>query len=174
MFKTRESVDLRKGFSLIEMLVVTGVLAVVAAVGSIMFLGILRGANKTKIMTEVKQNGEYVLSVMERTIRDGRVVTATAYSPTPTTEIRVISADGTTQNIFACDPLVLRITMNGNPLTSDLLKLDSCNIFTVTQGATNQPDQVAIDFTLSQAAVSTRPEDIASAKFKTTVTLRNY
>ena len=54
------------GFTLVEILVVIGLLAIVVALGSNMFFTTLRGSTKSKTLTIVKQNGDYALSVMER------------------------------------------------------------------------------------------------------------
>lgn len=57
------------GFTLIEFLIVIGILSL--SVGSIILLltTVLRGANQTNINAEVKQNGQAVLDVIERELR---------------------------------------------------------------------------------------------------------
>ena len=60
----------QKGFTIIEIVVVVGILGVIAVIGTNMFFTVIRGSNKSKNLTTVKQNGEYALSVMERMIRN--------------------------------------------------------------------------------------------------------
>jgi len=62
----------KTGFTLIELLVVIGIMAVVGGVGSDLFISILKGANKANVINEVKQNGNHVLDVMERNIRNAK------------------------------------------------------------------------------------------------------
>jgi len=49
-----------------------------------------------------------------------------------------------------------------------------CNSFIACTQSGSKPPIVVIDFSLSQAGSSTRPEEQASVDFQTTVSLRNY
>lgn len=62
----------KTGFTLVELLVVIGIMAVVGGVGSDLFVSILKGANKANVINEVKQNGNHALDVMERNIRNAK------------------------------------------------------------------------------------------------------
>src|SRR4030042_6826880 len=62
------------GFTLIEILVVVGLLAIMAGIGSNMFFTTLRSSGKSKILTTVKQNGDYTLATIERLITDSEKV----------------------------------------------------------------------------------------------------
>ncbi len=164
----------KRGFTLIEILVVFSILAVISVVASNMFFAILRGTTKTKTMQLVKQNGDYAISLMVRMIRNARSVgTYTASS------IPIINPDGKTTT-FSCGDVDgdgnNEIASNSASLISAEVKVVNCNnLFTVTDGEPGiRPDIVSIDFDLSQASVTTRQEEQALVKFKTTVSLRNY
>lgn len=59
----------RRGFTLVELLVVLGLLSI-TVVSTLMFLtSTLKGSNQATIITEVKQNGQIVLDLLEREIR---------------------------------------------------------------------------------------------------------
>lgn len=161
------------GFTMIEILVVVGILGVIAVIGSNMFFTTLRASNKTKVLAVIKQNGNYALSIMERIIRDSQEVVANC--GVGMKKIKVKRLDGS-ETEFSCNQ---EGTVNGNiasnsaRLTSSEVKVDSCSFGCSTQGEF-YPQNVVINFTLSQAVVTTRVEEQASVNFKTTVSLRNF
>lgn len=159
----------KNGFTLLEIMVVVGILGIIAVVGSGTFFSILRGSTKTKTLQLVKQNGDYAISVMERMIRNARRVSGGGDS------ITIVNPDGET-TVFSCEGSPATIASNSAPLMDKEVKVDSCyNVFTVTSGISGvRPAVVKINFNLSQAEMTTRPEEQASINFQTTVTLRNY
>ena len=162
----------RSGFTLIEIIVVVGILGIIMIMGSNLFFSILRGSTKTKILQLVKQNGDYAISVMERMIRNARSVNGGGNS------ITITNPDGRT-TAFSCSDLdgngTNEISSNSARLISNEVKVENCSVFSITPGEVGvRPAVVTINFTLSQAAVTTRPEEQASVSFQTTVGLRNY
>lgn len=61
---------MRKGFTLVELLVVMAVLSLVGALVVITFTNSLKGSNKSQILSAIKQNGQSVLETMDKTIRN--------------------------------------------------------------------------------------------------------
>lgn len=160
----------KKGFTLVEMVVLMGVIAIVGVMISNLFLTNLRTAAKTKALTEVKQNGDYVLSVMERMIRNAREV-----SDYNALSITVINPDeGTT--VFRCEnDGDEKITSNSAALTSIKVRVSSdCEEFLSYQAPTGKPLVVKIKFTLSQKGASLGREFTAQVPFQTTVSTRIY
>ena len=166
------------GFTLIEILVAVGLLAIIAVIGSNMFFTTLRNSTKSKTLTTVKQNGDYALATIERLIRDSeKVITNSDGSlcAVGMNKIKTKRLDGSEVE-FTCEGEGTAnglIASNSARLTSSDVKVDSCSFDCSSQGEF-YPQVVAIDFTLSQAAVTTRPEEQASVNFKTTVTTRNF
>jgi len=171
----------RSGFTLIEILVVFSILAIIFVAASNMFFSILRGTTKTKTMQLVKQNGDYALSLMMRMIRNARNISAYGQ-----TFLTITNPDGGT-TVFSCEDLDADgnneiASKSGSLLPPEsLISTDvrvvttDCYVFTITEGESGiKPDTVAIDFDLSAAVTSDRPEEQAQVKFKTTVSLRNY
>lgn len=158
----------KTGFTLIEILVATAILGIVAVVGVNMFFSILRGSTKTRVLAEVKQNGNYALNVMERTIRNAKSLESHSEA-----SIEILNPDDESIT-FSCDDN--KIKMNGENLISDKVEVLNCaGFFTVVEGEEGvRPAEVTIDFRLKQAGTAARPEEQASVDFKTTVTLRNY
>jgi len=168
----------KSGFTLIEILVVVGLLGIIAGIGSNMFFTTLRSSTKSKSLTMVKQNGDYALVVIERLIRDSEKVITNSDGSLCTTgmnKIKTKRLDGSEVE-FACKGEGTAnglIASNSARLTSNEVKLDSCSFDCSSRGGF-YPQVVTINFTLSQAAVTTRPEEQASVNFKTTVTTRNF
>ncbi len=166
------------GFTLIEILVAVGLLAIIATIGSNMFFTTLRSSGKSKNLTVVKQNGDYALAAMERLIRDSEKVIVNSDGLLCTTgmnKIKTKRLDGSEVE-FSCEgegTVTGLIASNSARLTSSDVKLDSCSFDCSSQGDF-YPQIVAIDFTLSQAAVTTRLEEQASVSFRTTVNTRNF
>ena len=76
IFRNKNNINKnQQGFTLIELLVVVAIMAVIAGITSDLFVSILKGANKANVMNEIKQNGNYVLDVMERNIRNAKTIT---------------------------------------------------------------------------------------------------
>lgn len=78
------------GFTLIEVLVVIGVLSVIAVLILTIFSRSLRGNNKAQILSAIKQNGQSVLENMDKTIRnaDNVVCPAEKFSDPRTLVVR--------------------------------------------------------------------------------------
>ena len=60
---------MKKGFTLAELLVVIGVVAVMGLILTEVFSRSLRGGNKSQIIAGIKQNGQAALELMDKTIR---------------------------------------------------------------------------------------------------------
>lgn len=76
----------KSGFTLIEALVVIGVLSVIGMIILNVFSRSLRGSNKSQILGSIKQNGQLVLENMDKTIRNSdNVVCPAEKFPDPKT-----------------------------------------------------------------------------------------
>ena len=174
-------VNKNKGFTLIEILVVVGILAIIAVVSSNMFFTVFKSSGKTKVLTKVKQNGDYALTVMERLIRDSQEVSSSCTSGMAS--IKVKRFDGS-EITFSCDLAQgLIASSSGQRLTSSEVKVDSCSFDCgcptaypncTSEGTKFYPKTVTIKFTLSQVGATVRPEEEAIINFQTTVSTRNY
>lgn len=162
------------GFTLIEVLMTVFILGIVIVVGGNLFFSILKGASKTELTKEVKQNGDYALAVMERMIKGATYLNCTG-APSA---IEITSPDGGL-TVFRClaGTDVTKIASNSGALTGDNVSLGaSCtgSSLSFTCDQTISPPKVKVAFTLYQKGSSTRPEEQAQVPFQTTVTLRTY
>lgn len=60
----------QKGFTLVEVLVAIALLSIFGVLIVTIFTRTLKGGNKTQIITAIKQNGQSVLEIMDKTIRN--------------------------------------------------------------------------------------------------------
>lgn len=157
----------KSGFTLIEMLVVVTLLSTVGLMAVSIFFSTLRGGTKAELLKEVKQNGNYTISVMERMIRNARFITSSC-DGTPQASIKIVNPD-LRETVFSCDG---QIASNSAFLTTDKLVVSDCS-FTCQEQSRGQK-VVAIKFTLSQRGSPARPEERASVTFETTVSPRSY
>lgn len=83
------------GFTLVEMLVVISILAVFGTLILVIFTRTLRGGGKTQIIGAIKQNGQSVLEVMDKTIRNADQIYCPDLSSPSSTTLVVLRKDGT-------------------------------------------------------------------------------
>ena len=173
------------GFTLVELLVVLGLLSITVGSTLLFLTSTLKGSNSAAITAEVKQNGQSVLDSLERQIRG-----ATNAQKIDNNQIVLTKQDATSLYI-KCTLAVAGIS-NGwigtsttgggatfTPLTNkdDLvsgISVDNC-VFNVTpaSGGGSSPPLVSLEFTMSQGiSAPSRADFVANAKFQTTISLR--
>jgi len=81
----------RDGYTIIELLVVIGIISIVGAITSDVFLNVTRSYNKANIIAQIEQNGNLALSQMSVEIRNSRSVSPTS-GATPT--LTLVDVDG--------------------------------------------------------------------------------
>lgn len=168
-----------KGFTLIEILVVIGVLAIIVIIGSTSFFNMFKGSTKVKATNLVKQEGNYALDIMTKMVRNAREILVNTDSPPRIcvlgmNKLKIKNPDGG-ETEFECDGSAISstsaVTADQVPITSDQITVDSCS-FDCVEGGYFDPDVVTIDFTLSSGSFLP-PEEQAITNFRTTVVLRN-
>ncbi|MDO8551147.1 MAG: type II secretion system protein [bacterium] len=175
------------GFTLIEVLMVVFILGIIVVLGSNLFFSIMKGASKAELTKEVKQNGDYALGMMVRMIRNAKKITVNSDGQTCSLSMqkfKIINQDDTTTELACKSDItdqVAKISAGTSPLTGPNVTLTSGGSgcpgtfsFSCVQPSMLEPANVTISFTLYQKGTSGRPEELAQASFKTTVSLRNY
>ena len=169
----------KNGFTLIEILASIGVLSIVGVLLTQVFVTTTRTNTKTEVSQEVKQNGDYAISVMSRMLQNAYEITSTCEAiGTTDSQISFDNKDGSSVT-FSCDNTgpTIRIASNSAFLTNDTVTLVGADCTAaLTIVCTKLPDErerVKILFTLAQTSSAPESYTQNSESFQATVLLRN-
>lgn len=152
---------MRKGMSLIELIVVLAVFTLLLTVAAQAFFASLRGSNKSAVVTKVKQNADYVFSRMERSLRFASNITSCDAN-----NVTFTDSDGKISS-FSCTGNT--VSLDGSSLVSTDVQVTPCSI-------TCSPDKttVFLDMTFKTGSdTTTRAEEKSSLNLNTRILLRN-
>lgn len=175
---------LYEGFTLLEMVVTVGIVALVAIVVSQIFLSTIRTNVKTEISKDMKQNGVLALESIVRMVQRAQSITSPCVAEGTTSQSLTIVGEDSGVTTLECleDGNAMRLassSANGvQYLTSEHVTLggDSCEQSTLTfvcYGSTGVPGSVMMSFQLSKAGISDASFEQSSELFQTTATMRN-
>lgn len=166
--------------------------SLICTVSISLFYAVLESASKAEIEKEVKQNGDYAITIMEGMIRNASRVEC-AVDPVSGSTVLIKNPDGnetTFQCLYDSGNNIARIasvsatadqylTSQTVTLGTKTTQITGClNIpnnlsFTCTSPPSG-PQIVNIGFTLTQARLGGKPEEKAKVDFETTIGLRTY
>ncbi|NIT04033.1 prepilin-type N-terminal cleavage/methylation domain-containing protein [Candidatus Saccharibacteria bacterium] len=163
----------RVGFTLLELLVVVGLIGIIGAIAADIFVNVSRSYNKANIIAEVERNGNIALSQMVGEIRNARSAT----SPDAQT-LDIVNASGVNVT-FSFTPQTASdngyVARNGTPLTDSSFASGVNVTSLVFSLADTDPQVVSITMSLSQPlGVSSRVDFQAGTTIQTSVSLRTY
>lgn len=174
---------MKKGFSLIETLVVVGLFALVGIIVSQSTATSLTGSRKADASIKVRENLNQALSVMERQIRSAQSITSTCAAGGTTSEnISYVDQSGNSAG-FSCNPNPNCTTTSTTAVSStsavstdritstDTLCITACQ-FVCTRVNSNLPPTVDIILE-GRSKEATGVEDTA-IRVQTSVNLRAY
>lgn len=187
------------GFTLIEFLLVLGILTITIGSTLLFLTSILRGSNQGNVVSEVKQNGQSVLDSMDRQIRNAKTADTVAV-PGAASTVRLTLSNGlflfiscanrlgTTSNgwIGTLGPQASGVTpgsvnsfapmTNRDTVAGVDIVCDAAGTFQVTSSSTttNSPI-VKVGFSANQGvSAPSRVDFLANVRFDTTISLRQY
>ena len=161
---------LSAGHTLIELVIVAAILAIIGVVSVGLFLTSLSGGGKSASINEVRANGDYAITQMERMIRGAVRLEGTCDVNVPT--ITILNPDGGT-TIFATTA-ELAIASNSGLLTSPEVEVVGVVDFDCQSSNSGSPGSVAIHFILQKANTTSDRPEFSQAEFATQVQLRTY
>lgn len=165
----------KRGFTIVELLVVIGIISIIGTIAADIFLNVSRSYNKASIITKIEQSGNIALSQMVGEIRNARSISPTSGT---TSTLTISAADGGSV-IFSLVPPTSSangyVARNGISLT-DNAYVTGVNVtqlsFTIVSG---DPPSVSITLTMTQPlGVPSRVDFQAQTTLQTSVSLRNY
>lgn len=195
----RKNFQFSEGFTLIEFLVVVGILAFAVSTTLLFLNSVLKSANQSHVVSEVKQNGQSLLDILDKEIRNSVNVEGVAGTAPDYTHIRVIREKA--------DPLYIKcftdgaggvrnnrignaVSASGTPADSQFSSMTNENtvsgvditncsfgVFpaTVTASGVSVPTSITINFTVSQGLdAPSRVEFKSTQTFRTSISLRRY
>ena len=168
-FKQNNNQD---GFTLVELLITTGLTVLLLLTITSMFMTFLIGNSKTNVRKTVKEEGLHALSQMEFTLKNAHYYDDSFEQCIPGRDsIKVVGLDGG-ETIYstANDEGVAKIASNSSRLTSAAVTLSNLT-FDCTGESGNR--QITVSFDLEKVAPTLNADSDISESFQTTINMRN-
>lgn len=180
---------MKKGFTLIELLVVITLVAIIGTITTQVFILSFKAQTKTESLKEVKQSGDYIMSVLEDMVRNSSDIQYDCNAPA--SSLTILSQDGQITK-FVCDTspegkrYIASISAwselvpspTGVLLISNKATITDCsNVFRVVCPTPPlSPKYVFVNFTLENYMPGVVPGvgNQVSLDYQTTISLRNY
>lgn len=171
------------GFSLIELLIVITLIGIIGVIISQVFIMGFKIQAKSEIVKEIKQNGDFALSVIENMVRNsadinsgqcnisGNMLTitnqdgySTTFDCTSNTQIASISA------YSGLYPTIV------TSLTNNKVTVSNCSFVIVCPTPALNPKYVFMNYTVRQSGsgIIPTPGAYSSLDYQSTISLRNY
>lgn len=157
----------KQGYTLIELITVTGIMALFSLTLISIFLATLRSGTKTQALQQVHQNGDFALKTMSRMIRVADEVSSCG------TSVTLLNADGG-QTIFSLveDSGVSRVASNSSQYLTGISTQGSELSFTCYPGELGGL-VVTIEFVLASGDEGgSQAQEKISQEFATSISTR--
>lgn len=170
----------QSGYTMVELIVVVGIVIVILVAAVNLFYTTLIGGSKTSSAEAVKQAGQYALGQITYLVYNSRklVPNNEALTCAPGMVSLGVQNQDLANTIFAAQTVSgnTRIASNsGIYLTPSNMTVSAGPTFSCSQASGGSPPTIEISFTLQKGVVGVdKPRDIVSIPFNTQVTLRNY
>lgn len=162
--------EVKKGTSIIELVVVIGLISLLALAMSAIMLTTIVSSNRVRRLTQIKQSGDIALNQIQTLIRNSRHVES---CDTDTDVLTTVNPDGGTTDIMVEDDgTANRIASNsGIYMTPNSLEVAGFSI-------TCEPDEAnpvlfKISFDMAHTISSGNERENPNLHFETTVGIRN-
>lgn len=189
-------IKIKKGFTLIETIVVVAIIAMILPVIFSIFFVLLQQQTKIYRLNTIKKDGDYLISLIENTIKSNATTIMNSNSPIPPDATNLVcnsnaSSYSSTSSLYFLDGdnQWFGYLISGNTLASSSASFSSISLtsdnthvdsFSISCSRTNiySSPSVSLSFNVkfcSNALCNqTRPEEIATLHYQTKIKLRNY
>lgn len=164
----------KKGFTIVEMMIVVGILAISFEVAIGIFTQVIRTANRSQTANEIRANASYALDQMVREIQKGERMRESFSALT------ILNSEGKSllefrRQDFTSGPLTCYRLIRDNGSSLILLTSDRVNVSRLDFQRPSE-NKIKIEMTVEQChpLAATRPEYRGSFELAKEVTLRNY
>ena len=174
---------MKKGFTLVELLVVVSILLISVGIAGDLIITVIRSYNKTKILNEIEQNGNYAMAKIAYDLRNAKTING-AVGPA---SISIVDVNDqqityTVGSVSAVNPStittgVISRTLGGvseymtsNDATEGVNVVCSGSCFSEVS---TDPETIKIDFTISQGPSALGGASSAMQTFSTVVVLNS-
>lgn len=161
------------GFSLVELLIVVVLMGMISIMISEVFIMTIRSHVKSEIIKEIKQSGDFAMSVMESMVRNATDITVPSCNTNLQT-FTITNPDGNDTTFDCSDSTAIAsVSAVRQSLTSEKTTVALCTFRVICPPTAVASKYVLINFTLRQKDGSAAMEQQASEEFQTTVVLRS-
>jgi len=175
---------MKKGFSLIEMLIVLGIFSVIGVVMTQVLGTSLRSSRKSENIGVVKENIESALAIMERMLRDASSINCSASQGN-----QLVFYDNSVNSYGVPNPVEVDFVCQGIPngdahlvkirggitqrLTSEEVVIEDCQIFSCVESPSGTPPPY-VDISIRARHRDSTGGEGASVNYNTRILLRTY
>ncbi|MDO8452526.1 MAG: type II secretion system protein [bacterium] len=161
---------MKKGFSLIEVLIVIAIFSIIALVISQTLFTILKGSAKQEVSATIKQEGNYIIAAMERAIHNSKSITACGSG-----RIDYMDADARPGS-FVCDTTAGTVASgSATPIviTGTRVSVTGCSFTCLPAVPPYKSVDVNLTFQARDTAGTLRAEEKSRVQLRTKILLRN-
>jgi prepilin-type N-terminal cleavage/methylation domain-containing protein len=172
------------GYTLIELLITIAMLATIGTIMVSILFSTFRSSNKSQAISELRENGNYAISQMSKSIGfaksfngvkvnlSGTYTSTCPVSGSPHYQYLKITGfdNGTTE--FSCSAGIIA-SNSSSLIDTTSISVTNC-YFTCSQPDASAPPTVDINFTLNKILGGSLSENAGSVPFQTSVTVMNY
>lgn len=156
------------GFTLIEVLVVIMLFAVIAVVTTQSLIRIIGNTASSSSSTRARENLEYALSVVDRSVKNAKQINSCTSSPM---RVEYVSHENQIESVECTTFGNGNIEHNGEPLISNEVEVSTCTLTCITPAGGSIPSGVQIHLGGSDAEGSYETPPI---QLQTTIMMRSY
>lgn len=163
----------RAGFTLIELLVVISIFAVILLISNQILFAAFRGSSKAEATTKVKREGERVMGIMERALRNSRTIVSCGSTQVAYQDQYGVAASFSCRNVGSGSGDIAAGNETIAPITANDVEVTACSFSCEAVGGVNKAVLINISLSAKGTASSLRVEERGIISLQSRILLRN-